>query len=153
MSMPNIKQIKAYNLSSLASYLTVRWKVYINEFQREITEEFGINDIKASHYLFIEKRKVIGVARILYHDNMAELGRITIVKKYRDQGYGKEMMKQIINKVYDNNKAEMIRLYTIDEKLVKFYHQFGFIENGETYFNNVPYTTMVKALRNREDKI
>ena len=62
-------------------------------------------------------------------------------------------MKQIIDKVYDNNKTEMIRLYTIDEKLVKFYHQFGFIENGETYFNNMPYITMIKSLKNREDKI
>ena len=79
-AMPRIKQIKAYNLSSILSYLTARWKVYINEFQREIAEEFEINDIKASHYLFIEKRKVIGTARIIYQDNMAELGRITIVK-------------------------------------------------------------------------
>lgn len=84
---------------------------------------------------------------------MAELGRITIIKKYRNQGYGREMMKHIIGKVYDDNKAEMMRLYTIDEKLVKFYHQFGFIENGETYFNNMPYITMIKALNNGEDKI
>lgn len=66
MSMLRIKQIKAYNFPLLVYYLIVRWKVYIGELQRGITEEFGVNDIKANHYLFMKRGKVIGAARILY---------------------------------------------------------------------------------------
>ncbi len=143
-----LKRVKVYNLSYLITYLIIRCKVYIGEYQRKITEEFSIIDIKANHYVFMKERRVIGLARILYYQDrvVAELGRVTIVKEYRNQGYGEEMMRQIISKVYSSQKAEIIRLFLANKNLATFYQKFGFFENSEAYFNDVPYISMIKIL-------
>jgi predicted GNAT family N-acyltransferase len=142
-----LKRVKVYNLSYLITYLIIRCKVYIGEYQRKITEEFSIIEIKANHYVFIKEGRIIGLARILYYqDLVAELGRITIVREHRNQGYGEEMMRQIISKVYSSQKAEIIRLFLANKSLANFYQKFSFFENGEAYFNDVPYISMIKIL-------
>ena len=143
---PALKKIQAYDLCFWMSYLVVRFKVYIGEYQRKITEEFNIADIKANHYIFAQEKQVIGIARVIYKDGIAELGRITIAKEYRNQGYGKELMKELLKVVSNSKKAKIVRLFLADEALAGFYHQFGFIENGEAYFYNIPYIRMVKVL-------
>jgi len=146
-----LKRVKVYNLSYLITYLIIRCKVYIGEYQRKITEEFSIIDIKANHYVFMKEVRIIGLARILYdQDGIAELGRVTIIKKYRRQGYGEEMMSQIIDVIKNSNKAKSIKLFVVDNNLIKFYQNFGFAENGQGYFDNIPYISMVKVIENKE---
>jgi len=82
----------------------------------------------------------------MYENGIADLARVTVIKEYRNQGYGRELMKQVINEVRNSRKAEIIRLYISDKVLLNFYQQFGFKENGEVYFHNIPTISMIKVL-------
>ncbi|MCP5377821.1 MAG: GNAT family N-acetyltransferase [Rickettsiaceae bacterium] len=141
-----LKPVYFYTLGYLITYLIIRYKVYIGEYQRKIKEEFSIIDIKANHYVFIHGKQIIGIVRIMYENGIADLARVTVIKEYRNQGYGRELMKRVINEVRNSRKAEIIRLYISDKVLSEFYQQFGFKENGEVYFHNIPTISMIKIL-------
>ena len=63
-------------------------------------------DIKANHYVFIDGKQIIGIVRIMYENGTADLARVTVIKEYRNQGYGR-----------NSRKAEIIRLYISDKIL------------------------------------
>jgi predicted GNAT family N-acyltransferase len=94
-----LKPVYFYTLVYLITYLIIRYKVYIGEYQRKIKEEFSIIDIKANHYVFIDGKQIIGIVRIMYENGIADLTRVTVIKEYRNQGYGRELMKLVINEV------------------------------------------------------
>lgn len=141
-----LKPVYFYTLGYLITYLIIRYKVYIGEYQRKIKEEFSIIDIKANHYVFIHGKQIIGIVRIMYENGIADLARVTVIKEYRNQGYGMELMKRVINEVRNSRKAEIIRLSISDKAMLDFYQQFGFKENGEVYFHNIPSISMIKIL-------
>lgn len=120
--------------------MIIRYKVYIGEYRRKITQEFSIIDIKAHHYVLVYEKQIIDITRIMYENGIADLARVTVIKKYRNRGYGKELVKQVINEV------KIIRLHISDKALLDFYKQFGFKENGEVYFHNVATISMIKVL-------
>ena len=141
-----LKPVYFYNLVYLITYLIIRCKVYLGEYQRKIKEEFSIIDIKANHYVFIHGKQIIGIVRIMYENGIADLARVTVIKEYRNQGYGRELMKRVINEVRNSRKAEIIRFSISDKAMLDFYQQFGFKENGEVYFHNIPSISMIKVL-------
>jgi predicted GNAT family N-acyltransferase len=112
-----LKPVYFYNLGYLVTYLIIRCRVYIGEYQRKIKEEFSIIDIKANHYVFIDGKQIIGIVRIMYENGTADLARVKVIKEYRNQGYGRELMKWVINEVRNSRKAEIIRLYISDKIL------------------------------------
>ena len=141
-----LKPVYFYTLGYLITYLIIRYKVYIGEYQRKIKEEFSITDIKANHYVLIYGKQIIGIVRIMYENGIADLTRVTVIKEYRNQGYGRELMKRVINEVRSSRKAEIIRLSISDKAMLDFYQPFGFKENGEVYFHNIPSISMIKIL-------
>jgi predicted GNAT family N-acyltransferase len=141
-----LKPVYFYNLGYLATYLIIRYKVYIGEYRRKITQEFSIIDIKAHRYVLVYEKQIIGITRIMYENGIADLARVTVIKEYRNQGYGRELMKRVINEVRNSRKAETIRLSISDKAMLNFYQQFGFKENGEVYFHNIPSISMIKIL-------
>jgi len=112
-----LKPVYFYNLGYLITYLIIRCRVYLGEYQRKIKEEFSMIDIKANHYVFIDGKQIIGIVRIMYENGTADLARVTVIKEYRNQGYGRELMKRVINEVRNSRKAEIIRLYISDKIL------------------------------------
>ncbi|MCP5374893.1 MAG: GNAT family N-acetyltransferase [Rickettsiaceae bacterium] len=112
-----LKPVYFYNLVYLITYLIIRCKVYLGEYQRKIKEEFSITDIKANHYVLIYGKQIIGTVRIMYENGIADLARVTVIKEYRNQGYGRELIKRVINEVRNSRKAEIIRLYISDKIL------------------------------------
>ena len=95
-----LKPVYFYNLGYLVTYLIIRCRVYIGEYQRKIKEEFSIIDIKANHYVFIDGKQIIGIVRIMYENGTADLARV-----------------KVINEVRNSRKAEIIRLYISDKIL------------------------------------
>ena len=48
-----LKPVYFYNVGYLITYLIIRYKVYLGEYQRKIKEEFSITDIKGNHYVLV----------------------------------------------------------------------------------------------------
>ncbi len=141
-----LKPVYFYNLGYLITYLIIRYRVYLGEYQRKIKEEFSITDIKANHYVLVQGKQILGIVRIMYENGIADLARVTVIKEYRNQGYGRGLMKRVINEVRNSRKAEIIRLSISDKAMLDFYQQFGFKENGEVSFHNIPTISMIKIL-------
>ena len=40
----------------------------------------------------------------MYENGIADLGRVTNIKKHKNRGYGKELVKQVINEVAKKQK-------------------------------------------------
>ena len=141
-----LKPVYFYSLGYLIAYLIIRCKVYLGEYKRKIKEEFSVTDIKGNHYVLVHRKQIIGIVRIMYENGIADLARVTVIKEYRNQGYGRELMKRVINEVRNSRKAEIVRLSISDKAMLDFYQPFGFKENGEVYFHNIPSISMIKVL-------
>ena len=141
-----LKPVYFYNLGYLITYLIIRYRVYLGEYQRKIKEEFSITDIKANHYVLVHGKQIVGIVRIMYENGIADLARVMVIKEYRNQRYRRELMKRVINEVRNSRKAEIIRFSISGKAMLDFYQQFGFKENGEAYFHNIASISMIKIL-------
>ncbi len=85
----------------------------------------------------------IGVVRVVYRENhIAEIGRVAVLKEYRNYGYGTLLVRHMIKIIKANSKVNLIRIF-VESEMVEFYKKFGFIENGEVFIDGEPYTSMV----------
>jgi GNAT superfamily N-acetyltransferase len=81
---------------------------------------------------------------MFYYDEFSKgifITDIYIKKEFRGSGYGSQIMKEIVN-FADKNKMPISLIPVSDDaprhKLIKFYKQFGFIENnGNTLFDDM----------------
>jgi predicted GNAT family N-acyltransferase len=138
MKVQMIEQIRFYKLWLLFSYLNIRYQIYIKEFKRSFSEEFSVQDLMAHHYVFLKGNEIIGIVRVLYKGDIAELSRIAIIKEHRNKGYGTTLINQIITNIKSGRKAKKIRLFTENKELISFYEKFGFENMGEVYFEDWP---------------
>ncbi|PCJ29733.1 MAG: hypothetical protein COA94_00730 [Rickettsiales bacterium] len=145
---PNIriKQLSFWNVWLWMAYLVIRCRVYVGEFKRPLFREYSSLDLGADHFVLLKGNKVIGIARIIYKQEMVEFGRIAIRPSSRGQGYGKTFIDLLISEVKDRDKVRIISLFAADHRLVKFYRHFDFLENGEVYFGMLPFMNMIKFL-------
>jgi predicted GNAT family N-acyltransferase len=138
-----VQRIKKYNIWSLIKYLWIRNKVFVGEYKKPIIKEFDTLDIIAEHYIaLISNRKIVGTARVLYKADVALIGRVAVLSEYRNKGYGAKLINQIVANIKNSNKANLISLFTDDDK-IDFYKKFGFVENGKAFFDNIPYAHMI----------
>lgn len=131
-----LKQARTYNLRLITQYLSIRYKIFVCELARSIIGEFNVADVTAKHYVFLINKQQAGIARVIYKNHTAEIGRVAILAKYRNQGYGVTLINQIIDKIKISRKECLIKLFT-ESKNIEFYKKCGFIENGEMVFDNV----------------
>jgi len=147
---PKLKQVKAYDLYGINQYIQIRYKIFIKELGRPIIGEFHTDDLLAKHYI-LKTKYPIGTARIIYRDCIAEIGRIAILKEYRNQSYGTIIMHQILTIIKTTERVDLIRLFVERNQggnfnKIGFYKKFGFIENGQIFFDNQPYVNMELSL-------
>ena len=106
----------------------IRYEVFINE--QNVPEELEIDglDGEAKHVLAFIDGVPIGTGRIL---SDGHIGRVAVLKKYRGQGSGKLIMKELIKWAQDMN-LEKIWLSS-QCHAHSFYLDLGFVCVGEIY--------------------
>lgn len=140
----SLKRIKPYNLISFSKYLNIRYKVFIKEMgRRAIFGEFNPTDLKAYHFILKANNKIIGTVRLVYKNkNMVQIGRVAILKEFRNKGYGGVIVNKLLEVIKKDTRASTAVLYSEDDK-VNFYKRLGFIENGKIFDETEPLTYMV----------
>ncbi|MGI4775701.1 MAG: GNAT family N-acetyltransferase [Janthinobacterium lividum] len=141
-----IREVKFYDVFAVMNYLKIRWDVYISEYKRNIFKEFDFLDFKAKHHIFIVAGKVVGVAKVLYKQDSAKISRVAVSKSYRGKGFGGKLIKELVAEIQNHREIKTINLVAAEKSLVSFYSKFGFEDNGQVYFDNIPYTSMIKHL-------
>jgi predicted GNAT family N-acyltransferase len=140
----SLNRIRPYNLISFSKYLNIRYKVFIKEMgRRAIFEEFNPTDLKAYHYILKAHNEVIGTVRLIYkNENTVQIGRVAILKEFRNKGYGGIIVNKLLELIKKEKQASLVVLYSEDDK-VNFYKRLGFIENGKIFDEAEPLTYMI----------
>lgn len=124
----------------------VRRQVFIEEQGIKREEEFDGLDQNSGHVIAYDNNVPVGTARIRYkNDVSAKLERIAVLKSYRGQGIGKEIVKTSLKLAQTKGASEV----TLDaqQSAVGFYEKLGFQQEGEPFEEaGIPHIAMSKKL-------
>jgi len=119
------------NKKELEEIISIRKEVFVKEQNVPEGMEIDGEDDKAIHVIVLLGKKPIGCARIRIIDNRAKLERISILKEYRGNGYGKDLVEFLIKFCLDKKVKE---IYMHAQYYLKdFYSDLEFVESGSVF--------------------
>ena len=122
------------NSKDMLSCLELRRTVFIEEQNVPENEEVDGDDPVCEHILLTISDIPVGAARLKYYDDFVKVQRGCVLKNYRGQGIGSNIINFIIRHVEKNDIRSSVRLGSQFHAL-EFYKGLGFIEFGEEYLD------------------
>jgi predicted GNAT family N-acyltransferase len=122
------------NDREMLSCLSLRRTVFIEEQNVPENEEVDEDDPNCDHILLTISDDPVGAARLKYHDNFVKVQRVCVLKNYRGQGIGSNIINFIIKHIEKNDIRNSVRLGSQIHAL-EFYKGLGFVEFGEEYLD------------------
>lgn len=122
----------------------VRVRVFMEE--QGFKNEFDEIDKRAHHVTIYQEDEVIGCARTFIEGNPKEIhiGRIAILKPYRNQGWGRKLVEACESQ-YKN--ADFV--LSAQCRIQGFYESMGYEVRGNIYMDEmVPHIEMIKKHKN-----
>lgn len=118
--------------SEMAMCFNIRREVFINEQKVNVNEEIDTDDEKAAHFLLLKNKKPVGTMRIFLDADKHEVvfGRIAVLKEYRNLGYGRKMVTQVMKMISRKITPLTIRLGA-QKHAISFYEKMGFEKESE----------------------
>lgn len=131
--------------------LEIRKEVFIEEqcvpIEEEIDEYDIIDNDKVFHIISYVGDEYIGTCRCLIKDDIIKIGRVAILKKYRNQNLGFEMIKFAEQYARENYKFKEFYLEAQVHAL-KFYKNLGYKEYGDVFLD-----AGIEHLKMKKEKI
>lgn len=124
----------------------VRETVFIEEQGYTPEEEFDRSDEVCPHLVLFDAETPVATGRlILMSDGTAKLGRIAVLKSYRGQHLGAQVVSALLEKAKSLGAK---RAYVSAQcYAIPFYNKFGFREYGEEYPDGrIPHMDMEMTL-------
>lgn len=116
----------------------IRTTVFIEEQNVPEELEWDEFDKDSIHILAYYGNKIVGTARLL---NDGHIGRMAVLKEYRNRNIGKNMLKYILN-IAKTKSFTTIEL-SAQEHAVEFYKKLGFVITSEVYLDaGIPHFDM-----------
>tara|TARA_B110000858_G_scaffold29691_1_gene32080 strand:+ start:10368 stop:10802 length:435 start_codon:yes stop_codon:yes gene_type:complete len=122
------------NDREMLSCLSLRRTVFIEEQNVPENEEVDGDDPNCDHILLTISDDPVGAARLKYYDNFVKVQRVCVLKNYRGQGIGSNIINFIIKHIEKNDIRTSVRLGSQIHAL-EFYKGLGFVEFGEEYLD------------------
>lgn len=124
-----------YSSDDLSEVFRIRKIVFVDE--QGISEELERDDkddqaIHAIVYCTEDSRIPVATGRIVYDGEVCKIGRIAVLKEYRNQGYGDFVVRLLVNKALTAGISSVVlhaQYHTVD-----FYKKIGFITEGESFY-------------------
>jgi len=122
----------------------IRNEVFIKE--QGFVYEYDDIDKTATHFvLFADSDIPVATCRVFTKDGSYILGRLAVLKEYREKHYGSEILKEAENHV-KNIGGECLMLHS-QCRITDFYKKLGYIEFGEIeYEEDCPHIWMKKTV-------
>lgn len=123
--------------------LSVRFDVFVKEQSVPIELEIDESDQTATHWLAEDQKgNAIGTARML---PSGYIGRMAVVKPYRDQGVGKALLSVILD--YAEQQKLFEASLNAQTQALEFYQKQGFKTEGTEFMDaGIPHLLMRKRL-------
>lgn len=115
--------------------LKIRYDVFIKE--QHVPEELEIDELEtaAEHMVMYENEQPVGTGRIYECEKgVYQIQRVAIDKRYRGQGIGFLLMKEVENHIGKKQaNAEMV----LDAQIhaLPFYEKLGFVSEGPVFMD------------------
>lgn len=140
-----MKIVIAHDFNDFARCIRIRTQVFVVEqgICAEIETDEWEND--AIHYLLREENKALATARWrLINDQTAKIERVAVLKEARGQGFGRELMRYLLQEIHSRSYIQTIKLGS-QNSAIPFYKKLGFQVMGEEYLDaGIPHRLMVK---------
>ncbi len=111
--------------------MPIRHEVFINEQQVPEELEWDEFDQDALHAIVKKEQEVIGTARLIIDGQDAKIGRMAILKEYRDQGIGQKLLSILIQTAKEKGAQECI--LHAQTHAIAFYAKSDFEPNGPIF--------------------
>ncbi len=119
----------------------IRKTVFSDEMGISESELFDKFDETSDHFLFLDQNCVIGSVRLRQIENTVKLERMAIYTEFRNQNFGYNAIRQIIDHCRER-KIEKIILDSIYD-VKDFYKKCGFTEVSQIFDRaGLPHITM-----------
>ena len=138
MELKSFKELASIELYEI---LKLRAEVFVIEQDCNYLDPDG-QDYNAYHLYDKKDDQIVSYARLYESKEYCHIGRVLTSKSVRREGYGIHLMNEAIKhcKLLYPNKDIVI---SAQEYLLKFYGDFGFVAEGERYFeDNLPHFKM-----------
>lgn len=109
----------------------IRKIVFVEEQSIPASLEIDDKDSISWHLLIYEDSINIGTGRILIMDNQFHLGRIAVLKDYRNKGYGDFLVRLLIRKAFEMGADT--QYLDAQKDTVEFYEKLGFSVCGDQF--------------------
>ncbi|VAW51973.1 GNAT family acetyltransferase YjcF [hydrothermal vent metagenome] len=142
-NMPNDDiKIREVNWSTDKESLSkIRSDVFIDEQNVPEKLEWDEFDNTSLHFLVTKNNKTIACARL---KSDGQIGRMAVLKKYRNQGIGKKLLQFVLQKA-DSKKLKNIYLHA-QISAIPFYENQGFTTSDDIFFEaDIPHKIMQKT--------
>ncbi len=119
----------------------IRKTIFSDEMGISELELFDKFDEASDHFLFLYQNSVIGSVRLRQIENTVKLERMAIYTEFRNQNFGYDAIRQIIDH-YRERKIKKIILDSIYD-VKDFYKKCGFTEVSQIFDRvGLPHITM-----------
>lgn len=120
----------------------VRKTVFVAEQGYTLQEEFDECDNTCPHLVLFDVQTPVATGRlVMLPDGTAKLGRIAVLKPYRGQHLGAQIVQELLKRAKESGA---LRAYVSAQSYaVPFYNKFGFCEYGGEYLDGrIPHRDM-----------
>jgi predicted GNAT family N-acyltransferase len=128
---PNLEMRIAKSKDEIKQAFWIREQVFMIEQGMPRHVEFDKYDDSAYHVVAYLENKPIGCARMRKIGSRIKMQRIAILSKYRGKGFGKRIVKFMVN---FGKKQKVSELFMNAQHYLKhFYESFGFRARGKIF--------------------
>lgn len=130
----NIKHTRDVTSQELIQIYQARIRVFVVE-QKCIYQEVDDYDLDAIHVILSNENDIVAYTRIITFEQHVSFGRVLVSENYRNQGYGRKIINETINKINELYQNTTIKI-SGQEHLKPFYESFGFHSVSDTYMED-----------------
>lgn len=103
--------------------------------QKCIYQEVDDYDLDAIHVILSNENDIVAYTRIITFEQHVSFGRVLVSENYRNQGYGRKIINETINKINELYQNTTIKI-SGQAHLKPFYESFGFHSVSDTYMED-----------------
>lgn len=134
-------QIVEYGAEEFGQVREVRNEVFVKELGVDPVREFDEMDTIAVHFLARLDGAPVGTARLYGDGTTSRIGRVGVLRAFRNQGVGEAMMNRAMDEAFDQGFTEII-LHS-QTAVAGFYEALGFVSEGDEFMEeNIPHVYM-----------
>lgn len=124
----------------------IRHEVFVKEQNVPLEIELDEYDEEAIHFLcYNDNDEPVGASRLRFIDNYGKLERICVLKPFRGQSFGKQLVEKMEKEIVKNGYHKALLNAQMD--VASFYEELGYKIVSEPFSEaNILHVTMEKSL-------